>query len=111
MSFLVIGAAFFAVVWWVKADIEEHKLETEVAIDIALSLLYKQPEAARQMKAMSDCFKPQGHMETSDPNALEGFGGTQQELERQLKIMRKILRKLTLKVEEFADRQEQNEAD
>ena len=50
-------------------------------------------------------------METSDPNALEGFGGTQKELERQLKIMRKILRKLTIKVEDFADRQEQNEAD
>ena len=46
MSFLVIGAAFFAVMWWFKADVEEQKLETEVAIGIALSLLYKQPEAA-----------------------------------------------------------------
>lgn len=112
MFSLVLCAGLLATMWWSwKTDLKERKLETEVAIDIALSLLYEQPEAARRMKAMSDCFKPQGVMETSDPKALEGFGGTQKEMKRQLKIMRKILSKLTLKLGDFADRQEQNQAD
>jgi len=90
---LLVGIPFYYKVW----ELKESEKETEMAIRLMTKLLYDNEEELSQWRATVRRYDdPLPLWNEHSPGFMEGYGGSAQDLKRQIKIMRETVKRVDI---------------